>query len=903
MKRSYCPLGALALCAVALVAMGAGAAGAFRIDVTPSGPVASGSSIAGERVRLQQAQPTNRAESILRRMTLEEKINLLGGRREFHLGGQGRLGIPDIVMSDGPAGCTGRGESTAYPAPICLAAAWSADLAFELGAAIGRDCRARGVHILLGPGVNIYRSPLCGRNFEYMGEDPHLTSRIAVSVIKGIQSKGVAAAVKHFVANNQEYDRHGTSSEVDQRTLREIYLPAFERAVREGGVSCVMSAYNQVNGVFCSEHSLLNVGLLKGEWGFEGILMSDWGGTHHAVGAALGGLDLEMPRGEHMSPDSLMAAVDEGLVAESVIDEKAGRILETMERMGFFDRVQEDHSIPKDDSSSAAVALKIAEEGIVLLKNDGGNLPLDPEKLGSILVIGPNAHPTPHGGGGSSYTIPFHSVSILEGIETLAGGRFAVKSVPRDRMYVLELLDLEFFEESTFYHRDADGALTRGLYAEYFDNVELSGDPVRREVIERANLDWGHGAPEGIPADRFSLRLTGLLRPKASGEYVLAVRSDDGARVHLDGEMIVDEWAPGSPRVGRIRRYLRAGEQYEILIEFYENAGVAEAKFGWAPVRVEEDVLGEICELARAADAVILCVGFDRHSEKEGRDRSYRLPGLQETLLARVSEINPNCVAVVVSGGGVRTATWIDGVPAVLQAWYLGQEGGTAVAKVLLGEVSPSGKLPITMEGRYEDVPAAKHYYGPEGKTFYREEIFTGYRGYDRSEKAPLFPFGHGLSYTTFSYGELEVVPASKRTGASRAEGKGKRDLGDGDERELEAGGGMTANAAPAEEGDLPLVFVSFEVKNAGDMPASEIAQVYVRDIEASVLRPSKELKGFHKVYLNPGDSRRITIPLRAGAFSFWDPVESTWRLESGRFEILVGASSADIRLRGHYVH
>jgi beta-glucosidase len=338
-------------------------------------------------------------------------------------------------------------------------------------------------------------------------------------------------------------------------------------------------------------------------------------------------------------------------------------------------------------------------------------------------------------------------------------------------------------------------------------------------------------------------------------------------------------------------------------MEFYENAGVAEAKFGWAPVRVEEDVLGEICEMARAADAVILCVGFDRHSEKEGRDRSYRLPGLQESLLARVSEVNPNCVAVVVSGGGMRTATWIDGVPAVLQAWYPGQEGGTALARVLFGNVSPSGKLPITMEGRYQDVPAAEHYYGPEGKTFYREGIFTGYRGHDRSGKDPLFPFGHGLSYTTFSYEQLEVVPAAERTGVSRARGEGKRDLGDGDAPEPEAGGGMTADAGPAEEGDLPLVFVSFEVKNTGGMPGSEIAQVYVRDVEASVTRPSKELKGFHKVYLNPGDSRRITIPLRADALSFWDPVERGWRLESGRFEILVGASSADIRLRGHYVH
>jgi beta-glucosidase len=863
----------------AACALGAtGALGASRAAVASPASIASRAPIASlARATPQAGSRAERVEDLLGRMTLEEKIGLLGGWREYQVKGIARLGIPDLVTSDGPAGCRGGGEATAYPAPICLAATWNTELAFEFGEAIGRDCRARGVHVLLAPAVNICRSPICGRNFEYMGEDPHLTSRMSVSVIRGIQSRGVAATVKHFAANNQEYNRSETSSEVDERTLREIYFPAFKSAVVEGGAACVMSGYNLLNGVHCTQDGPLNNGVLKGEWGFDGVLMSDWGATRDGVRAALGGLDLEMPRGVHMSPESLLAAMDEGTLSESLIDEKVRRIIGTAARMGFLDREELDPAIPLDDPASAAVALEVAREGIVLLKNEGRLLPLDLDELGSLLVVGPNADPTPLGGGGSSYTTPFRRVSVLEGIRARAQGRAEIEHVERDDVYALELVDLDRFEESVFYHRDEEGGVARGLAADYFANASLAGEPVRTGVIERVNFDWRQFAPEGLPRDRFSARFTGFIVPEATGPHALAARADDGIRVYLNDEPVFDEWSRGAPRGWRVIRDLTAGREYAVRIECYDDEGLAEARFGWGPVRVRRDVIDRICAMARGAGAVVLCLGFDRYSEKEGRDRSYRLPGLQEALVARVAEANPRCVVVLNSGGGVRTSTWIDRVPAVLEAWYLGQEAGTALAGILLGEVNPSGKLPITFEARYEDVPSAPYYHATDGKTFYREGVLVGYRGFDKNGVAPLFPFGHGLSYTSFTYMDLRVEP-------------------------VEGGGPVEGTGTPdATSPGRPLASVSFSVENTGGVAGAEVAQVYVRDVESSVPRPPKELKAFKRLYLNPGESRRVVVTLDARDLSYWDAGEGRWRLESGTFEVLVGASAGDIRLRGDY--
>lgn len=874
----------------------------------------------------------------MRRMSRDEKLRMLGGRLEFRVRGVERLGVPDIIMSDGGAGVTAGEASTAYPAPICLAATWNRELAERVGAAMAGDCRARGVHVLLAPAVNICRSPLCGRNFEYLGEDPFLSSEISASLARGIQSGGVAATVKHFAANNQEYDRHGTSSEVDERTLREIYLPAFEAAVTEAEAACVMSAYNKLNGVYCTENRFLNVETLKGEWSFDGILMSDWGATHNALRAAEAGLDLEMPRARHMSPDSVLRALRSGALTDSVVDDKVRRILGTIVRMGFADRDQADPSAPLDDPLSAAAALDVAREGIVLLKNEGGVLPIDREEVRTILVVGPNAMPTPHAGGGSSYVDPFRAVSILEGVREIAGKGLAargpvVEHVERDELYVLELVNEQSFEESVFHHRDAARDLKPGLRAEYYGNPSLDGEPLWTEVVERVNFNWGgrgpgepsgpggtldsgggpyssggHGPGERGPAERlsdgFSVRLTGLIVPETSGPHILTARADDAMRVFLEDEPLIEGWAEGSTPVGRVRRELKAGGEYAIRIEYREEKGAAEVGFGWSPLRVEEDVIERICDRARSADVVIACVGFDRHTEKEGKDRSYRLPGLQEMLLDRVLDANPRSIVIVNSGSGVRTAPWIHRAAAVLQAWYAGQEGGTAIAEMLFGEVNPSGKLPVTFERRYEDVPSADHYHPEDGKTYYREGLFVGYRGFDAAAAEPLFPFGHGLSYTTFSYEDLEITPSRGDSADRSEESSGGPGPGAALERLEDAKrSGGTPRADDDGGPDRPVVVVSFVLKNTGRVPGAETAQLYVRDVEASVPRPHKELKGFEKVFLAPGESRSVAIALCADAFSFWDPGERAWRVELGTFEILVGASAGDIRLLGSYTY
>jgi len=371
---------------------------------------------AGEVYRDPKASPEARTEDLLQRLTPVEKLDYIGGVSTFYTKPIQRLGIPGIRMSDGPLGARCFGPSTAYPAGICVAASWNPEIARQTGVALGRDCRARGIHILLAPGVNIYRDSRCGRNFEYAGEDPFLAGMTVSSMILGLQSQGVLATVKHFACNNQETQRSGGNSEIDERTLREIYLPAFKAAVEVGKVGCVMNAYNKINGIQCTENSFLNTQILRKEWGFTGIVMSDWGATHDTVGAANGGLDLEMPAGKFMNREKLMPAIQDGRVTQATIDGKVRHILHTIITAGFLDRPQELKDIPKDDPTSARAALEAARQGIVLLQNKGNLLPLDPAKVKSVAVIGPNSHPAIWGGGGSSHTQPFHAVSVFDGI-------------------------------------------------------------------------------------------------------------------------------------------------------------------------------------------------------------------------------------------------------------------------------------------------------------------------------------------------------------------------------------------------------------------------------------------------------------------------------------------------------
>jgi beta-glucosidase len=796
-----------------------------------------------------------RVDSLLRQMTLEEKIDYIGGMDDFYIRAIPRLGIPALRMSDGPIGVHDYGLTTAYAAGIALAASWNVDLAHRVGVAMGKDARARGVNFILGPGLNIYRAPMGGRNFEYFGEDPFLASRMAVGVIEGIQSQQVLATAKHFAANNQEFERNKLSSDVDERTLREIYLPAFEASVREAKVGAIMDSYNLVNGVHSTQNGHINVDILKHDWGFDGIVMSDWDATYDGVAAANHGLDLEMPAGKFMNKATLIPAINEGKVSESTIDDKVRRILHKAIEYGFFDRPQTDTSVPLYSQEGREAALQEAREGMVLLKNDGNLLPLDKSKLKTIAVLGPNAFPAVPGGGGSSQTKPFNSVSFLEGVSNYLGSGVKV-------LYNVDVPPLdEVFDRSEFVVSPGGEP---GLKGEYFDNEDVKGTPAIVRTDARINFRWGDDSfAAGHPVDHFSVRWTGYFIPTKTDDYKFFSSADDGVRLYIDDQQVINDWQPHSETMDSYSARFEAGHAYKVRFEYYESVGGARAGFGVAGAA--ESVGRETKVLAAKSDVVILCVGFDPATESEGSDRTFALPGGQDELIRQITSVNKNVIVVLSGGGNTDMTKWIDSVPVLMHAWYPGQEGGTALAQLLFGEYSPSGKLPASFERLWEDNPTYKSYYPAPGEmgVKYSEGVFVGYRGFDKSGVKPLFPFGFGLSYTTFSYKNISVSPS---------------------------------------QSDLTQpVKVSFDITNTGHRAGSEVAELYVGDSHAKVSRPIKELKGFARVELRPGETRHVTIALDRRAFSYYDVGKKDWAADPGKFEILIGGSSDKIQLHGTF--
>ncbi|HEX8924333.1 MAG TPA: glycoside hydrolase family 3 C-terminal domain-containing protein, partial [Terriglobales bacterium] len=790
-----------------------------------------------------------KVNQIVSQMTLEEKIDYIGGLNEFYIRAVPRLGVPELKMADGPAGVRNYGHSTAYPTGIALAASWDTALVQKVGEMMGKDSRARGVHFLLAPGVNIYRAPMCGRNFEYFGEDPFLASRTAIADIKGIQSQYVIATVKHYAANNQEWDRHHVSSDVDERTLREIYLPTFEGAVRDAHVGAIMDSYNLVNGVHSTQSDWLNTQVLRKDWGFDGIVMSDWNATYDAVGAANGGLDLEMPNGKFMNRQNLLAAIQAGKISPATIDEKVRRILSTAMRFGFFERPQTDSSIPLDNPEARKVALEAARDSIVLLKNDN-ILPLSASKVKTIAVVGPMAEPASYGGGGSGLVQPFSTVSILSGVQTLVGNKVNVTYGPG-----VPLARVDF--KKTSFTTSADGN-TPGLKAEYFNNRDLVGTPSLTRTDEHVAFDFENSYAAGQPKENFSARWTGYYTPTKSGPFVFSVSGDDGYRLWVDDQPFIDRWIEQGDTLTQQTKELVAGRHYKIRLEYFQAGGDATIGLG---ITDENNIeLGRARDLAAKADAVILCIGFDAMSEGEGSDRTFEISPNQLKLVDAVLAANKNVIVVITAGGNIDMSRFVDKVPGVLHAWYPGQEGGTAVAEVLFGKVNPSGKLPISLERRWEDNATYNSYYDKTGtkRVAYTEGVFLGYRHFDRSTVKPLFPFGYGLSYTTFRYSGLKV-------------------------------------SKPAADGT---VTVSFTIANTGKREGAEVAEVYVSDKHAPVPRPVKELKGFTKLHLEPGESRTAQVTLDRRAFAYYDVGAHSWTVAPGQFEILVGPSSAKIELQ-----
>ncbi len=805
-----------------------------------------------------------RVESILGRMTLEEKIDMLGGVDRFFLREFPRLDVPRLKMADGPLGVRNFGAGDGLCGGIALAATWNPQLAGRVGTEIGRDARAKGVHFLLGPGVNIYRAPMNGRNFEYFGEDPFLASRVAVDYIKGVQSQGVSATVKHFMGNNSEFDRHNTDSIIDERTMREIYLPTFEAAVREARVGAIMDSYNVVNGEHASQNKFLLTDVAKKEWGFDGIVMSDWSATYDGVAAANAGQDLEMPSGAHMNRKELLPAIEQGKVSVATIDDKVRRILRTAVRFSWLDRDQTDRSVPRFNQQGRRVALDAARESLVLLKNDSNLLPLDKAKIKTVAIIGPDAYPAVPVGGGSARVEPFVAVSYLEGLSNYLGtsGRvYYSRGVP----------SLAEMAESTDFSTAATSGKPSGkpgLKAEYFSNDKLEGTPAVTRT--EPHINFGPGS-RFLPDQTASSRWTGYYVPKSPGAHEIFVQStgeDGGAhRLYVDDKLLLDNWTENRALGGSVTLSLDA-TPHKVVLEQRGRSRFLGGRLNVGIARRGQMVDAEAKKLASAADVVVVAAGFDPATESEGSDRTFTLPPGQDELIREVASVNKNTIVVLTSGGGVDMSGWLDGVPALIQAWYPGQEGGTALAQVLFGEVSPSGRPPVTFERRWEDNPVHASYYPKAADTKrveYKEGVFVGYRGYERNHTKPLFAFGHGMSYTTFKYSNLSVKPVM---------------------------GGAASSARPRYE-------VSFDVQNTGKREGADVAQVYIGDTHAKVPRPAKELKGFAKVNLRPGETRRLVVPLDTRALSYYDPSAKLWRAEPGDFEVLVGRSSEQIELRG----
>ena len=783
-----------------------------------------------------------RVESLLGQMTTPEKLRMIGGTRSFYTNGVPRLGIPELKMSDGPLGVRCYGLSTAYPAPIALAATFDTSLARRLGQSLGQDSRAFGVHVLLAPGMNLYRAPMCSRNFEYLGEDPMLAGQMAVHYIQGLQSQGVMATAKHFACNNNEYGRMDHDSAVDERTLRELYLPAFEASVKQGKVATIMDAYNLVNGTYATENSRLNTEIAKKEWGFDGFIMSDWGATHNGLAAANGGLDLEMPSAAFMNPQTLTPALADGRLSMATLDDKIRRILRKSIEFGFLDRPQSDPKMPAYSQNGRQVSLETARAGSVLLKNQNRLLPFDRKRVRNLLVLGPNAYPAVPGGGGSSETRPFRAISFLEGISDAAGPGVRV-------LYAREDMDLPALAKKT--------PFAGPLQAEYFNNPKLEGRPalVRQEERVDRVFEENSYASDG-PIDRFSARWTGQFEAPRDDDYRFYVSSDDGVRLYLDDKLVLDDWNPHGVKVQKAESALKAGQKVKVRLEYFEDSGDASVHVGITGSEQALDAGGR-SQVAQA-DAVVLCVGFSPSQEYEGEDRSFRLPAGQDALIREVTALNPKTVVVLTAGGNVDMQSWLDRVPALLHVWYPGQEGGKAIAQLLFGDYSPSGKLPASFEKRWDDNPCHQSYYpntSQPKQIRYSEGLFMGYRHYDKAEVKPAFPFGFGLSYTTFQFSDLRI-------------GSGE---------------------------------VTFTVKNTGSRRGAEVAQLYVGDHHSSVPRPLKELKGFARVELDPGQSTRVRLPLSRRDFSYWDVANHDWKAEPGEFEILVGNSSVHTPLRGRY--
>lgn len=796
-------------------------------------------------------------EEKLSELSLSEKAALLAGADMWHSVAIERAGIPVLKVTDGPNGARGQDGNTgpssaAFPVGMAMGATWNPALIRRVGRALAEETKAKGAHVLLAPTVNIHRTPNAGRNFECFSEDPFLSGNLASAYIEGLQENGVSACIKHFVANDQEYERFSISAEVAQRPLHEIYLEPFRIAMQAHPWS-IMSAYNRINGTWASENDATLHDILKEGWDYDGMVMSDWYGTY--TNAVPGGyLDLEMPGpGRWMDADVVVAAVESGQIRESHIDDKVRRLLRLLARVGAFDQPELAEEKAIDRTEHRQLIRETAVEAMVLLKNDDELLPLDLTGIKRIAVIGENAKQGEIMGGGSSRVNPHYVISPLDGIRERAGDQ-------ADILYEIgtpihkapPLLDISWLTAVDGY--------SKGVTLDYFEGLDFSGELLHRQVIHKTELSWFGFADPYVDPTNFSCRLRATLQVPEDRQYEFQLASVGKSRLMLDEKTVIDLWQQSEEsRSESAAIDLEPGRSYALVVEY-----VTSPESRWRNLRIgclpamPSDPIQAAVEAAAEADVAIVVAGLNHEWESEGFDRpDLELAGQQNELIRRVAEANPDTV-VVLNAGSALTMPWIDQVKAVLEQWYGGQEAGRALAQVIFGDRVPSGKLPTTFPVRYEDNPAFINYPGENGEVSYGEGLFVGYRYYDIKAIEPLFPFGHGLSYTTFAYANVQVNGSS---------------------------------FGPADE-----IVASVDVTNTGPAAGKEIVQLYVKDVDCRLRRPLQELKAFSKVSLAPGEAKTVELKLNRQSLAFYDPAAGAWVTEAGEFEVLVGSSSRDIR-------
>ncbi len=793
-------------------------------------------------------------------MTLAEQVSLLSGATMWLTAAVERVGVPSVKFTDGPNGARGEGLQTgvpaaAFPCGIALAATWNTSLIQDVGSALAVEARRKGARLLLAPTLNMQRTTLNGRNFECYSEDPVLAGEIGAAYVRGVQSQGVGATPKHFIGNESEFERYTISSEIDERVLREVYLVPFERAVKDAGAWALMGSYNKLNGVGTCESATLLTGILRDEWHWDGMIMSDWWATGSTSAALRAGLDLEMPGPTRFRGEALVKAVETGDAQASDVRRSAERVLRLADRVGAFADPVIHPEAAVDSADDRALIRRAGAEAMVLLQNNGV-LPLKDDVR--LALFGPNAQQARIMGGGSAMLHPHYAISPADGLRAALGDANVVG-----------------FEAGATNHRVVP-LLEVPMTIEYFNNIDLQGAPVHTGVSPTTNIYWISTVADGVDYYGFSARAKFTFAPTESGKYQLGLAAVGGARLYLDGELIADAWTGfrpgytfmsyGGPEMV-VEHELLAGRSYELTLEY---AGPANMPVPVRAMRVgvhlplAEAALQAAAELAAKADVAVVFAGYNGEWDSEGMDRpGITLPGQQDELIRRVAAANKRTVVVLQTGSPVATP-WSDEVAAIVQAWYPGQECGNAIADVLLGRAEPGGRLPQTFPKRVEDDATrigADTYPGQDGKVRYTEGLFFGYRHHDRSERAVQFAFGHGLSYTTFDYG-----PAR-----------------------LDGVGSMQIDPGQAIE-------VQIDIRNAGARVGSEVVQLYVRDVESSQPRPVKELKTFAKLTLRPGETRTVHLTVAMRDLAFFDLGRRAWIAEAGRFELMIGASSADIR-------